>query len=172
VGAYVDVHVAPSRCGRRHGLRLDVNHTSKLPTNVPTMMRALVVRPRGVGGIIICQVDRLLLPTLGDFDQRCNVAIVQLAGELQGPINEHADRLAEEFFGSNGRPELAGALGFVADLVETLLNPQRRSGFYPAPGGPQFLRPAPDGAGDDGDRPSLAPPPPNSDVSRHRGRHV
>ena len=34
--------------------------------------------------------------------------------------------LPKQLLGSNSRPELAGALRFVTDLVETLLNPQRR----------------------------------------------
>ena len=34
--------------------------------------------------------------------------------------------LPKQLLGSNGRPELTGALRFVTDLVETLLNPQRR----------------------------------------------
>jgi hypothetical protein len=109
----VHVEVAPSRCGRRRGLRPDVNgaacaqrwsstitspsdaerasaanidimhaclqrctHTPMLPTIVPTIMRTLVVKFRGVGGLIVCQVNRLLLPPLGDLDQRRDVAVV------------------------------------------------------------------------------------------------
>jgi hypothetical protein len=56
------------------------------------------------------------------------MAVVQLAGELQAPVDPHADRLAEEFFGSNGKPELASLLARVADLVEPALDPLRRCG--------------------------------------------
>ena len=95
-----------------------------LPTIVPTMLRALVVVDlRGVDGIIICQVNRLSLATTRRVEQRSDIAVVQLAGELQAPINEHADAPAEQFFRSDRQTELTRALGFVADLVETLLNP-------------------------------------------------
>src|SRR5258708_33221053 len=109
-------------------------HQSMLPTIVPTMMRALIVKLRGVGGLIVCQVNRLLLPPLGDLDQRRDVAVVQCARELQAPVDPHADAPAEEFFRSDRRTELTSALRFVTDLVETLLNPARiRS---PRRGGP------------------------------------
>ena len=49
-----------------------------LPTIVPTMMRALVVRLRGVGGIIVCQVDRLELPTLRHLEQSGDVISLTL----------------------------------------------------------------------------------------------
>ena len=38
------------------------------------------------------------------------MAVVQLAGELQGPINEHADAPAEQFFRSDRRTELTSLL--------------------------------------------------------------
>jgi hypothetical protein len=102
-------------------------HKPMLPIIVPTIMKALVVRLRGVGDIIVCQVDRLLLPTPGDLDQRSDVAVAQCTRELQASVDEHADALAEKFFGSDGRPELASLLARVADLVEPALDPGART---------------------------------------------
>jgi hypothetical protein len=89
-----------------------------------------------VSWIIVCQVTRLLPPPLGDLDHRSDMAVVQLAGELQAPINEQADALAEKFFGSDGRPKLAGALRFVTDFVDEALHPIRRylEGYGVGPG--------------------------------------
>ena len=118
----VDVDRMPARLQR-------CAHTPMLPTIVPTMMRALVVSLRGVGGIIL-QVDRLGLALSRHVEQRTDVAIIQLAGELQASVDEHADALAQQFFGTNGRTELTGVLSFVADLVEAALDP-----FEAAPSG-------------------------------------
>jgi hypothetical protein len=50
------------------------------------------------------------------------MVVVQLAGELQAPVDPHADRSAQQLLGANRRTELTGALRFVADFVEPLLN--------------------------------------------------
>jgi hypothetical protein len=55
---------------------------------------------------IIRQIYRLLPATLGQLKQGSDMAVVQLAGELQVPVDEHADALAEEFFGADRRTEL------------------------------------------------------------------
>ena len=54
------------------------------------------------------------------------MAVVHGARQLYRSIDKHSDAPTEEFFGTNGRPELTGALRFVTYFVETLLNPQRR----------------------------------------------
>ena len=56
------------------------------------------------------------------------MGVVELAGKLQAPINEHADRLAQQLLRSAGRAELPRGLGVVADLVKSALNPYRRHG--------------------------------------------
>jgi hypothetical protein len=71
---------------------------SSPPIILPTIIIVLAMCDR-----IVCQVDRLGLALARQFEQRRDVAIVQLAGELQGPINEQADALAEEFFRSDRR---------------------------------------------------------------------
>ena len=54
------------------------------------------------------------------------MAVVQLAGELQASIDEHADAPAQQFLATNRRPELTSGLRRVADLVEPALHPLRR----------------------------------------------
>ena len=55
------------------------------------------------------------------------MTVIQLAGELQAPINEHADALAEEFFWANCRPELPSVLRSVRDLVKAVLHQASKS---------------------------------------------
>ena len=50
---------------------------------------------------------------------------MQLAGELQGPVDKHPDAPAQQLLGSNGGAELPGGLGVVADRVEATLDPLR-----------------------------------------------
>ena len=71
------------------------------------------------------------------------MAVVQLAGELQASIDQHADAPAQQFLGTNGRTELAGLLRCVTDLVEAALHPHRRHiditlGQFPADRGSDF----------------------------------
>ena len=54
------------------------------------------------------------------------MAVVQLAGELQAPVDPHADALAQQLLGANGRAELPGVLRRHADVVQAALNPYRR----------------------------------------------
>lgn len=65
------------------------------------------------------------------------MAVAQCARELQAPVDPHADALAQQLLGSHGRTELAGALGFMADLVEAALyrSPTHPPRWSPGVGG-------------------------------------
>ena len=71
--------------------------------------------------LIICQVDRLGLALARQFEERSDMAVVQLAGELQVSIDEHADAPAQKLHSLNRRPELPGLLSSVADIVQAAL---------------------------------------------------
>ena len=63
-----------------------------------------------MSSIIVRQVDRLSLALARQVEERSDMAVVQLAGELQTSINPHPNRPAQQLLGSNSRPELANLL--------------------------------------------------------------
>ena len=49
------------------------------------------------------------------------MAVIQLAGELQAPVDPHADGLAQQLLGPHRRTELASLLRGMRDLVKATL---------------------------------------------------
>src|SRR5262249_51769813 len=72
------------------------------------------------------QINGLGLTLAGQLEERGDMAVVQLAGDLQGPVDEHPDALPQQLLGAHGRTELPGLLRRQADVVQSALDPYRR----------------------------------------------
>jgi hypothetical protein len=59
-------------------------------------------------------------PALPALQERSDMAVVQLAAELQASVDPHANALAEQLLGANSRAELACLLRSMRDLVKTI----------------------------------------------------
>ena len=79
-------------------------------------------RPSRFGLPVVRQVDRLSLALARQLEERRDMAVVQLAGELQAPINPHPDRLAQELLGAHRRAVLPGLLSCSPDLIKAALD--------------------------------------------------
>jgi hypothetical protein len=79
-------------------------------THHRTHLLAVAVVSSAVFLLVVRQIDRLCLPTLRQLQERRDVAVVELAGELQASIDEHADASAQQLHGTYRRAELPGLL--------------------------------------------------------------
>ena len=58
----------------------------------------------GFGLPIVRQIDRLSLSLARQFEERREMAVVQLAAELQASVDPHADALTQQLLGPTAGP--------------------------------------------------------------------